>query len=131
VAETRSLAQCGEALCSAPASLVALEVTSVSLDAAVSLIVRTRRECPAARFVVLLDAGVESAESLLREAGAVDVLHATRDAPRLAGLAQRHLALAPRQEFSLREQIADRLPWKRSQTSEFAAQLQITSTSLP
>jgi hypothetical protein len=131
VAETRSLAQCGEALRTAPASLVALEVTGTNLEAAVSLIVHARREHPAARIGALLDDGAEPVEMLLREAGAVDVLHATRDAPRLAGLALRHLALAPRPELPLREQIAERLPWKRSQTPEFATQLQqIASPSL-
>lgn len=131
MAETRSIAQCGAALRSAPASLVALEVTSANLDAALGLIVHARREDSAARIVVLLDAGAESAESLLREAGGMDVLLTPRDASRLAGLAVRHLALAPRQELGLRQQIAERLPWKRSQTPEFAAQLQIASPSLP
>lgn len=131
LAETRSLAECGEALRSAPASLVALEVTGGNLDAALGLLMRNLSLHPAARFVVLLDEGAESVEMLLREAGAVEVLLTTRDAPRLAALALRHLALVPRQEAGLREQIVERLPWKRSQTPEFASQMQIASPSLP
>ena len=121
--ETRSLSQCAEALRASPVSLVAVEVTAPSLEPAASFIARACRSCPAARIVVLLDAEVNSAQPLLREAGAVEVLLSVGEMPALARLARRHLALVPPQKLGLRKAIAERLPWKRSQTPAFAAKL--------
>jgi hypothetical protein len=120
ITETRSLSQCEEALLAAPASLVAVEVNSKTLAPLVQITARARKELPFARVVALLDNGLDRAEPVLREAGAVDLFHSLRDAPSLAQLVQRHVALAPPAGQSVHEAIADRLPWKRSATPDFA-----------
>jgi hypothetical protein len=129
--ETRSLGQCAAALQAAPSALIAIEVTAASLETVADFLLRNTRLYPAARFVGLLDHGLEAAQLLLREAGAVDVLLSLHDAPCLAKTAARHAALAPPQELGLRESIAQRLPWKRWQTPEFGAQLGNPSPTLP
>lgn len=125
IAETRSLSQCDEALAAAPASLVAIEVTSKTLESLVQTIARVRNELPFARVVGLLDNGLDQAEPVLREAGAADLFHSLRDAPALARLAQRHLALTSPAGQSFHEAIAERLPWKSSATPGFAMNMQI------
>jgi len=115
----------------APSALVAIEVTAATLEATVEFLVRCGQSHPTARFVVLLDPDLEPAQPLLREAGAVDVLLTIREAPVLARLAVRHAALTPRQELGLRETVAQRLPWQRFQTADFAAQVGISSQPLP
>jgi hypothetical protein len=129
VSETLSLSQCGDALQDAPGSLIAVEVSPLALETVLRLIAHARRSDPFARFVALQGAELDSAEPLLREAGAVEVLHSVREAPALALLARRHLALAPRAEPSLSETIAERLPWKRSATPDFAAKMQTSPPS--
>lgn len=117
IVQTRSLAQCEAALRESPASLVAVEVTAMALAAVLELIARAGRSFPAARFATLLDAGLESAEPLLREAGACEVFCSTREAASLARLASRHVALAPHEEIGWREAIASRLPWASWKTA--------------
>lgn len=119
IVETRSPGQCEEALRSAPASLAAVEVSTGTLEAVMELLERASRAWPAARIVALLDSGTESAEPLLREAGAVEVLTTTREAPALVRLARRHLALAPPADLGLRQTIAARLPWAGWKTEGF------------
>jgi hypothetical protein len=120
ICETRSLEQCEEALRAGPSSLVAVEATAKTLEPLLALIARGGQTDPFARFVALLDADLDRVEPLLREAGAVDVLHSLREAPTLARLAQRHLTLVPQANRTLGEAIAERLPWKRLATSDFA-----------
>ncbi len=129
--EARSLVQCAQALQTAPSALVAIEVTAATLEAMIEFLIRASRSYPAARIVALLDSELDSAQPPLREAGAVDVLLTIREAPVLARLAVRHAALAPRQELGLRETVAQRLPWQRFQTADFAAQVGISSQPLP
>jgi hypothetical protein len=127
ISETRSLSQCEEALAVEPAALVAIEVNSKTLDPLVQIIARVRKERPFARVVALLDSGLDHAEPVLREAGAVDIFPSLRDAPMLAQLARRHLALTLPARQSVHEAIAEQLPWKRSATPEFGTYLQIST----
>ena len=129
IIETRSLSQCEEALVAAPVSLVAIEATSKTLESLVQLIARARIEFPFARVVTLLDNGLDQAEPILREAGAIELFKSLREAPSLAQLAQRHLALTPLAGKSVHEAIAEQLPWKRSSTPDFAAKMHVLSPS--
>jgi hypothetical protein len=112
IVETRGLAHAEAALADSPASLIALETTTANLDAVLDFLDRARTTFPDAQLVGLLPNESASAAPLLREAGAIDVLHSVLDADRLARLARRHFALAPaRGPLTLREFAAERLPW--------------------
>lgn len=119
--ETRALSQCSEAVLAAPAALAAVAVTPQNLTSVVELIGRVSRDFPAARMVALLEPEAESAEPLLREAGAADVFHSPQQAAAIARLALRHAALAPAAHLPLRTAVAARLPWQRWSTPAFAA----------
>jgi hypothetical protein len=111
VVETRSLALCEAALMEAPASLVAVAVTPDSLEAVVGFLRRLSQRFPRATAVVLLALEVEAAAGLLREAGALDAIASVLDVPRLARLARRHHARAPKREMTLHEFVVDQMPW--------------------
>jgi hypothetical protein len=123
LAETRALTQCEEALRAAPASLVALAISDKNLGQALDLSARMIKDFPAARLIALLEPDSESAEPLLREAGAADVFYSPWEAAAIARLAQRHLALSPAEDRPLRESIAADLPWRAWATPGFAASI--------
>jgi len=109
--EIRGLTQCEHALAEAPASLAAIEITAANLTSALPFISRIARHFPRARWVAMIRPELAQAASLLREAGALDVLSSTLEAPRLARLARRHLALIPAADESLAEWIGGQMPW--------------------
>jgi hypothetical protein len=111
VVETRSLAGCESALIEAPASLAAVEVTAANLDQAVEFVMQTGRRFPRALVVALLTEEAASAERLIQEAGAIDVIGSVLDAPRIARLARRQFALAPPEELGFHELVRQRMPW--------------------
>ncbi len=111
VVETRGLAGCATALADAPASLVAVEVTAANLDQAVEFVVQTGRRFPRVLVVALLTEETASAERLVQEAGAVDVIGSVLDAPRIVRVARRHYSLAPPAELGFVELVQQRMPW--------------------
>ena len=111
VLQSRGLAQAVRALEESPASLLAVETTAANLSSVVQLLDRLGRRVGQSRCAVLLGANSGSWEPLLREAGAIEVLHSTLEAPRLARLARRHLALAPVENLALDDWISQRMPW--------------------
>jgi hypothetical protein len=112
IIETRSLFQAEAALADSPASIVAIETTSATLDASLTFIDRTGRQFSRARFVGLVASDAIAAAPLLREAGAIDVLVSVLDANRLARIARRQFALVPTVgPPTIREFVAERLPW--------------------
>jgi hypothetical protein len=113
VYETRSLAECGRELATAPASLVAVEATSENLAAVVAAAVGWSRRFPSARTLAMASRAPVETELVLREAGVVAVLRSTREARAAARLVLRHLSRAPVAEMSLLESIFKRLPWAR------------------
>lgn len=121
LSQARSLAQCGRELASSPASLVAVECTADNLDQVLAAIGDWSRRYPHARLAAVVDASLEPAEAMLREAGAVCVLSSPRQARSLARQAGRHLARAPRSERPLNESIFERLPWARWASSSRSA----------
>ena len=123
VVETRALSQAEQALRSAPASLVALDVAAVKLPQVVDFAIRARRDYPAARLLALLDASLESAAPLLREAGVSDIFYSPLQAAAIARLALQHVLVSPAEDRPLRESIAARLPWETWATPGFAASI--------
>jgi len=129
--ETRSLVQCEAALAASPAALVAVEATPANLAALIELSLRIAERYPRARWAGLLSPETSTAASLLREAGAIEVLENTLDAPRLLRLARRHAARVPQPPLGLRESIFRRLPWPAASGSprQPAAQDSVTDPS--
>jgi hypothetical protein len=111
IVETRSLTGCEAALSEAPASLAAVEVRAANLDQLVDFVVQLGRRFPRALVVALLAEETTSAERLMQEAGAIDVIGSVLDAPRVARLARRHFAACPPPELDLQELAGQRLPW--------------------
>src|SRR4029453_3314929 len=94
-----------------PASLLAVEMIAFDFTAVIDLMDRIGRSFSHSRWGALLTPELGPLEPLLREAGAIDVLSSTLEAPRLARLARRHAAMAPAEEFDLHELIDRRMPW--------------------
>jgi DNA-binding NtrC family response regulator len=111
IAETRSLAQCGEELAASPASVVALEIRPDNLSPAIAALVEWSLEFPSARFIAISARGSEALEPLAREAGALYVVYSPVQLSRVVPLVRRHLARAPQPAMTLREAIWARLPW--------------------
>ena len=109
--ELRGLGQCEASVAEAPASLLAAEITVTNLTAVIDFMDRIGRRFSQSRWTALITLDLGPVEPLLREAGAIDVLTTTLEAPRLARLARRHVALAPVQAFDLHELIGRRMPW--------------------
>jgi hypothetical protein len=113
VTETRSLAACTARLSEQPASVVAVEVTAANLERVLAAVPAWQRRHPQCRFVALVAEELAAAEDLLREAGAVDVLHRAREVPQAARLVVRHMDAAPADGVPLEQAIASKLPWSK------------------
>ncbi len=111
ILQTRSLDACWSEVAARPASLVAVEATTVNLEALLPWLPRLMAGFPRARVVVLGQRALESAEWLLREAGAVHVVFSPRQWQPIVRIAQRHLGAAPRPDDTDRRRIWRRLPW--------------------
>jgi hypothetical protein len=121
VVETRSLAACREALAESPQSLIALETSVAHCDAVQSFMTSMARIHSDVPLIGLLTPEAAEAEVLLREAGAVDVIHSVLEIPRLARLAARYARQTPYVEPSLDRFVADMLPWPGLATREWLA----------
>jgi hypothetical protein len=110
--ETRSFAQCQEALAAASASVVLLEITAANLETAVALVARNKRSYPGACFLAALPVELAPAEALLREAGVAMVFTSTLEASAAVRLMLRHLALHPPEIQDIADFITSQMPWK-------------------
>jgi hypothetical protein len=117
VVETRSLAGCEAALAESMASLVAIEITSSNVEAALVFIVRTLERYPQSSVVVLLAEDAMLVDGLMREAGAIDSVNSVIEAPRVARLARRQFAQAPQEQIDVQEFLAERMPWPAHATA--------------
>lgn len=120
IVETRSLAQCGQQLSAAPASIVAVETTADNLEALVGVLPGWLRRFPHSRAIALLDESLAAAELLLREAGAIAIFDSPSQAAAAVRLVRRHLARIPREAVPLEEAIAAGLPWPHAARSAAA-----------
>ncbi len=115
--QTRSLGECLVELAAAPASLVAVELPAGSafnvrsLENMLDWLDRVSHGFAWARLVVVTDPSAAPWEWLLREAGAAQVWHSTREACQLARLAVRHRHLLPPPQGSMTERLWAELPW--------------------
>ena len=117
VQETRSLAECFEALGGDPAGPVAasfavIELTAAGVDELLGRMARLQRDFPLARIAVVAPRAMAAYEWLFREAGAVHFTSSPRQLGPLAKAARRHLAGAPVRQQSLAERLWSSLPWK-------------------
>jgi hypothetical protein len=111
VYESRSLTDCRRELEQSPASVIALEITPGNAASAGEWIERVSREFPKARFLVLGASEVRLWEWWMREAGAIAAAFSPRELAPIVKMARRHLAAAPEEELSFREQVRRRMPW--------------------
>jgi hypothetical protein len=109
--ETRSLPACAAELSRDPSTVVAVEVTSLNLEAVLASLAAWQRYFPRSRAIALGDESLTVADHLLREAGAALVLHSTREVARAAKLVQCHAARIPAPDLPLEQAIHKRLPW--------------------
>jgi DNA-binding LytR/AlgR family response regulator len=123
VHETRTLAECWEALDKAPASFLVVEMTAGNAAELIGRLARARRDFPLARVAVVAERAMRRLEWLVREAGAVDFTCSPRRLAPLAQTACRHLAAAPAPPQSFVEQVWARLPWKRQASDPTDARL--------
>ncbi len=112
--QTRGLAECAAELAAAPASLLALEVTTGNLASVVELLVELAARFPAARAVVLADTETRLCEDLLREAGAIHVFDSPRKLEGMRATIRNHLAHAGTADVGFAESVWDALPWREA-----------------
>ncbi len=94
-----------------PASFVVAELTKHDLRELLDRVAAHGRRFPRSQVAVVADRPLADWEWLFREAGAVHFTISPRQIGRLAGIARRHLAMAPPPARSAEEQIWARLPW--------------------
>lgn len=115
--ETRSWAACERELQARAAALVAVEVSAENAEAACGRMARLTSRFPRVPVVVLADRKLRHVEWLLREAGAVDVVYALSDLPRLRIVLARFQEQTPSNPPGFREMIQSRLPWRQHATT--------------
>ncbi len=111
VYETRCLDDCWREVGAHAASMVGVEVTRANLASVVPWLARLGQTFPRARAIACAHRGLEPAQWLLREAGAVHVAFSPRDITPLVRLILRHLDAAPTGQDTVRQRIWQRLPW--------------------
>jgi hypothetical protein len=118
VYQTRSLAECRRELELSPASVAALELTGANAAQLGEWIERVSREFPGARLVVLGSEDARPWEAWMREAGAIAAAFSSRRLGPIARQTRRHLAAAPQEELSFRDEVRRRLPWRAAVRAE-------------
>lgn len=111
VYETRSVAECFEALAKAPASFAIVELSRGNAEALAARVADLERDFPLARLAVVASGELADYQWLMREAGAVCFVTSPRRLAPLAEAACRHLDQAPTPQQTLVERIWDELPW--------------------
>lgn len=114
--ETRSLAECREALAEFPESLVAVELSSTNLEPALEWLAALPAAFPRARAIALAERGLEQHEFIVREFGCLAFTASPRELGPIAALIRRYFEQLPRPAMSWQEQIHARLPWSNSLT---------------
>lgn len=115
--ETRSWAACKREIQTRSAALVALEVSPENAEAACGRLIRLAHQFPRVRAVLLADRKLRHVEWLLREAGALDVVYAFSDLPRLRTVLARFREQAPCTPPGFRDAVQARLPWRQHATN--------------
>lgn len=113
--ETRSLAECQEALAEFPESLAVVELTRVNLVPALDWLAALPTAFPRARAIAVSERGMEQYEFIAREFGCLAHAASPRALAPVAALIGRYFEQLPRPAMSWREQVRARLPWPDSQ----------------
>ncbi len=111
IVETRSTAECLDALCTFPAAFVAIELTEGNCDATLDLLATLNARRPDARAAVVAARSMRPYRWLLHELGAVCLVFSPWQLPVLAEMARRHGDGLPR-PADLAEEIWEQLPWQ-------------------
>ena len=112
VRQTRSPAECLEAIEAAPAAFVLVELTAANCDRMLDLLfeISSRHRCAAAAAVAA-DRSLRDFELAARELGALHFLVSPRELPGLAALVERFAARAPQGELEFEDRVWASLPW--------------------
>jgi hypothetical protein len=109
--ETRSLADCWDALADSPAAFLIVELRAENTGELLRRMAQLQREFPLARIAVVAARRLAAYEWLVREAGAIHFTCSARALTPLTQAAVRHLAGVPVPQQGLAERIWASLPW--------------------
>ncbi len=118
--ETRSWQACLQELRTQTAALVALEVLPENAESVCRRLAEVTGRFRQVHVVLLADRSLQTAEWLLREAGAVHVLFSPRDIIRLRPMLERFGTQIPPTRTTFREHVWSRLPWARHASGDGA-----------
>jgi DNA-binding NtrC family response regulator len=115
--ETRSLGEMWERLHSAPAAMVALELTTERAESLLAALVQLDREFPQSVALVLAERNLAGWEEIVRQAGAVHFIVSPRRLDEVVELVRRAASAIANQlpsgneSVNLEDQILANLPW--------------------
>ena len=109
--ETRSLAECREALAENAASLVVLEMRSDNLQRAMEWLAGVSNDFPQVRTIVVAQRELAAWQWQALEFGCLAFTTSPRDLQGIADLVRRYFASLPQPELDLEEQVWASLPW--------------------
>jgi hypothetical protein len=111
VFETRTLAELLDELAASPHSFAVVELRLPIAKRLLEWLLAVEREYPGVAVAVVGDRLLAEYRGVFREAGAVEFVVSPRRLAPLVRMAQRQLALAPREVLNWQEEIWSRLPW--------------------
>ncbi len=109
--DTRTVADCREAIQNSPGAFVTVELNAACCDEALKLMMELSRWWPQMAFAVTAPRAWRNYEALVRELGAVHCVVSPRQVRPLADMAVRHLARSLESDGSPPERTLARLPW--------------------
>lgn len=112
VVGVRSVGDCLALLAQWPGSVVAIEVSQSNLEEAFAAICRLQRVRPPSAVMALAARGLEAAEPLLREAGAVHVMLSRQELKFAATIFKHDCQAKLNSDESIRERVWRRMPWE-------------------
>lgn len=111
VIETRSLKDCWGELASAPANLVALELTTATAKRIIEVLPQLSQRYPVARAVVVGPRSLTHFAAIAAEAGAAWACFSPRQLAPIRQIAERHFAAVPNPPSDRIDRLIARLPW--------------------
>lgn len=111
VRETRSPAECLEAIEAAPAAFVLVELTAANGERTLDLLFEIASRHRYAATAVAADRSLRGYELAARELGALHFLVSPCELPGLASMVERFAARAPQGELEFEDRVWASLPW--------------------
>ena len=109
--ETRSTAECLQAVQSAPGAFVLLELTAANCDRALDLLFELATQWREVAVAVAAERSLEACQWLVRESGAIHFLVSPRELPALVGMVERFAERLPQREAEFEASVWASLPW--------------------